>query len=161
MTTQETTPTLTDAERIEARIFDLLATSGHLIEVLEEENKALREHDAGRVTSLLEAKTKLAGAYENEINGFKQEEVSLDDLDEELVERLRLQGEKVTALIEENALRLASAIEARKRLMEAIAASVKSAASNKAVGYSTNGSYASPGRGASARNVSVSLNTTF
>lgn len=125
----------------EGKLRDLIIISSSLIKLLEKENRALRDQKPQEVAALLEEKTKLARAYESRIKGLQEKPDALAEADAELRERLKLVGEKVADLMEENAKLLKIALSVSRRVMDTVADAVKSV--NAGTGaYGANGSIA-------------------
>ena len=141
------------------KVQDLIVITGHLADLLEKENAALRAHQALEVRALLEEKTKLARAYEHGIKSLREAPQILAGADAELRERLRLVGSRLQELMDENAKLLKIAINVGRRVMDAFAEAVKSV--DKGAGtYGANGSMAARRRGrhSAPQGMAVSLN---
>lgn len=146
----------TPADVINGRLRDLLVIGGHLTQLLEKENQALKDHRHDEVRTLFEEKDKLTRAWESRMKSVVDHAGLLADTDPDLREHLQLLGHKVDAMISENALLLQTAIRAGKILLDNIAKAVRSV-SNGSMSYSTRGTYGPGARKAAARGVSVSL----
>ena len=142
------------------RISDLILISGHLAELLQRENAALREHRAQDVAGILEEKDKLSRAYESRLKGLAEHPAGLMDVDEELRERLRGLGEKLSGLVEENAKLLTVAIRASRRVLEMVAEAVKESAPSPGT-YGANGETAAKSHQSAPRNVAISVDQSL
>ncbi len=163
MTTEKPdTPDKTDAPEDDAtrKVNDLSFIAKRLISALETENMFLREHNQAAVAARLEEKTKLSHAYERHIKGFTENPDILTAADEEARRRLRVQGEKLHALMEENSMLLKATILAGKQLMDNIAEAVRSV-NGKSPAYSGDGSYGRSANRQAPRNLSISLDQSL
>ena len=71
------------------RINDLIAITGHLVELLTQENAALRAKRHDDVATLLEKKASLGRAYESRVQGLVENPDFLAQVDQALRQRLR------------------------------------------------------------------------
>lgn len=147
----------------EAKIKDLITLTGNLADLLERENTALREHRPADVAGLLNEKQTLSRVYEARIIRFaklSETPEAFKDMDPELLERLKTLGGKVNTLMDVNERLLKVAIEANRRVMEAIADAVKSNAPGPGV-YSANGAVRDNGGKAATMTSPVSVNRSL
>ena len=142
------------------RVNDLILITGRLGELLERENDALRNRRNKDLNDILEEKVTLGRVYESRIMGLSEHADALNEVDAELRERLRLIGEKVNGLIEENAKLLKVAIEANRRVVNLIAEAVK-ASMPSAGTYSPSGAAQAQSHRSAPRNVAISLDRTL
>ena len=142
------------------RVNDLITITGRLSELLERENDALRNRRNSDLSDILDEKVTLGRVYESRIMGLTDEDVDLSGVDLELRERLKGLGQKVGALMEENAQLLKIAIEANKRVVNLIAEAVRESASNAGT-YSASGVSATDAPGAGAQKVGISVAQTL
>lgn len=128
------------AEVLEAkeRVDDLMFIAGHLIEILEKENRALQEHDYEVVRSLIEQKTKLSRAYEIRVLGMEKTKQNFDGIEAAVIDQLKQQSVNLQTLVETNAKMLEVNIKTGKLYMNVLADSVKSSSTN-ADTYSSKG----------------------
>ena len=145
------------------RINDLIDITSHLVDLLARENHALREKRPREVSALLEEKNNLTRAYETRIDGLSElvkNPEELDEVDSELRERLHGLGEKVNLMVDENARLLKVAIDANKRVVEAIAEAVKTSQPGPGT-YSAKGAVGAVGANGSSQNVSFTLDRSL
>ena len=109
------------------RIDDLIMISMRLVELLTEENDALRSQQPKEVAALLEEKKSLCQAYESRIRGLVDQPEDLAEIDSEIREQVRALGEAVMELIEENGRLLKVGMEANRRVVSILAEAVKTA----------------------------------
>ena len=121
-----------------SRVDDLLFIAGHLIDLLETENIALKASKLDVVESLIEQKTKLSRAYEMRVLGMQKSEQDFSDVEPVLIEELKTQSARLQELVEINAQELEISIATGKRYMEVVAESVKQAAPSAGT-YGSNG----------------------
>ncbi len=145
------------------KINDLISIARRLGGLLETENRALREHRAADVKSLLEEKTSLCRAYESKILAL--DELSrtpdrFDDVDSGLIERLQGMGEKVQFLIEENSCLLKVSIEANKRVLDAVAEAIKESSAAAGI-YTARGAVAPGNTTAASQTTPISVNRSL
>lgn len=140
------------------RVDDLIMITGRLADLLEKENGLLRDRRHSELGVILDEKETLARVYESRILGLTENEISLDEVDEELREELRDVGRHVDELMEENARLLQVAIIASQRVVELVQDAVRELRPEAGT-YRANGV-----RGPQenkARNVSLSLDQTL
>ncbi|OHC76567.1 MAG: hypothetical protein A3G18_13465 [Rhodospirillales bacterium RIFCSPLOWO2_12_FULL_58_28] len=142
------------------RINDLINISNRLANLLERENEALRKNRPQAVAVMLEEKSALSRAYEARVLGLKAATDDISSVDPELRERLRGLGEKIKALMEDNARYLKVAMEVNKRVMKAIADAAKSHKPGPKT-YSAKGSTKSKRADAANQGVAVSINRSL
>ncbi|MBM3565047.1 MAG: flagellar protein FlgN [Alphaproteobacteria bacterium] len=130
---------------INKRLSELILISGQLADMLDRENDALARYDRKTFVSLVEEKTRLGRIYETQMIGLsKSKEEDFVDADPDLRDRLRALGDEVRDLIARNARLLKIAIEANRRVVDAIADAVKSSVPNPGV-YGGQGRVAAAG----------------
>ena len=142
------------------RINDLITITGHLAELLERENNALRNRQSQELHDILDEKVTLSRLYETRIMGLNEETEVLDEVEPELREKLKGLCEKIGEVMEENAMLLKVAIEANKRVVNMIAEAVREA-THKAGTYAANGGPGSDGTHAAAQTVAISVDQTL
>lgn len=142
------------------RLNDLIELTEQLVNLLMQENKALKEKHAGEATALLEKKSELSRIYESRIETLDSAPELLAKADRELVNTLRELGEKVNLLIEENANLLKITIEATRRVVNMVAEAVKEQHPGPAT-YSANGIAASSDRHSAPQSLAISVNRSY
>lgn len=142
------------------RVNDLIVITGRLADLLERENIALREKQNKELNEILDEKVTLGRVYESRIMGLTEDPEALDNVDKELLERLRGIGEKVNGLIEDNAKMLKIAIEANRRVVNLIAEAVKASVPSAGT-YSPTGATGTDDHRAAPKNVAISVDHTL
>lgn len=145
---------------ITQRLNDLIVISNNFSDVVEMENKALKEYDTKAVEALLERKKSLSTAYETRMKGFDQLTPDvLKAADPELRDHLVAAGKKLEKAIDENARLLKVSMDVQQNVVDAIAEAVREATPNAGT-YGANGTtgYGSTG---SPRSVALTLNETL
>ena len=142
------------------RVNDLIVITGRLADLLERENVALREKQNKELNEILDEKVTLGRFYESRIMGLTEDPEALDNVDKELLERLRGIGEKVNGLIEDNAKMLKIAIEANRRVVNLIAESIKASVPSAGT-YSPTGATGTQDHRAAPKNVAISVDHTL
>ena len=142
------------------RVNDLIVITGRLADLLERENVALREKQNKELNEILDEKVTLGRFYESRIMGLTEDPEALDNVDKELLERLRGIGEKVNGLIEDNAKMLKIAIEANRRVVNLIAEAVKASVPSAGT-YSPTGATGTDDHRAAPKNVAISVDHTL
>ncbi len=142
------------------RVNDLIVITGRLADLLERENVALREKQNKELNEILDEKVTLGRVYESRIMGLTEDPEALDNVDKELLERLRGIGEKVNGLIEDNAKMLKIAIEANRRVVNLIAEAVKASVPSAGT-YSPTGATGTDDHRAAPKNVAISVDHTL
>jgi hypothetical protein len=138
------------------RVDDLLFISGHLIEILEQENIALTHNHLNVVNELLDQKTRLSRAYEIRGLGLRNSDHNFDGVDPDLLKKLKDQSERLQALVEINARELKIGVEVGRRYMDVLAESVKTATPSAGT-YSASGTSAFAALGKKAVSPSVAI----
>lgn len=141
-------------------INDLIDIASRLIDLLQRENAALREHRHQDFEGALDEKTALSRAYEARVKGLKEISKDLREVDQDLRERLRGLGEKMKELIQENARRLKAAMEVNQRVMGVIADAAKSAKPGPGT-YSAKGAAKDKGKDKANKNIAVSIDQSL
>ena len=144
------------------RIGDLIIISQRLADLLIQENRALREHRTDNVQALIIQKDEISRAYESRIAGLSKHATGedIEAVDKSLKDQLRILGQEIQELSEENAIRLQVAMEANRRVLHEVAEAVKSNTPGPGT-YSNTGvvsrdpSHAAPG------NVPISLDKSL
>ena len=142
------------------RVNDLIVITGRLADLLERENVALREKQNKGLNEILDEKVTLGRVYESRIMGLTEDPEALDNVDKELLERLRGIGEKVNGLMEDNAKMLKIAIEANRRVVNLIAEAVKASVPSAGT-YSPTGGTGTHDQGGAPKNVALSVDHTL
>ncbi len=142
------------------RVNDLIVITSRLADLLERENVALREKQNKELNEILDEKVTLGRVYESRIMGLTEDPEALDNVDKELLERLRGIGEKVNGLIEDNAKMLKIAIEANRRVVNLIAEAVKASVPSAGT-YSPTGATGTHDQRAAPKNVAISVDHTL
>lgn len=109
------------------RISDLIVISQHLADLLIQENKALRDHRTDDVQALIIQKDEISRAYESRISGLSKHATGedIEAVDKTLKDQLRILGQEIQGLSEENAMRLQVAMEANRRVLHEVTEAVK------------------------------------
>jgi hypothetical protein len=144
------------------RIGDLIAISRSLVELLTQENKALRDHKPNDVRALLEQKDELSRAYESRVAGLVEhiDAENMKAVDQTLKDQVRILGQEIHALGNENAGLLQIAMEVNRRVLHGVADAVK--ASQPSAGtYSKAGVVNQSASRAAPQNVPISLDKSF
>ncbi len=142
------------------RVNDLIVITGRLADLLERENVALREKQNKEINEILDEKVTLGRVYESRVMGLTEDPEALDNVDKELLERLRGIGEKVNGLIEDNAKMLKIAIEANRRVVNLIAEAVKASVPSAGT-YSPTGATGTQDHRAAPKNVALTVDHTL
>ena len=142
------------------RVNDLIVITGRLADLLERENVALREKQNKELHEILDEKVTLGRVYESRIMGLTEDPEALDNVDKELLERLRGVGEKVNGLMEDNAKMLKIAIEANRRVVNLIAEAVKASVPSAGT-YSPTGGTGTHDHPGAPKNVALSVDHTL
>ena len=142
------------------RVNDLILITGRLAELLERENEALQNKRHSEFNEILDEKVTLGRVYESRIMGLTKDSEGLDNVDADLLDRLRSLGGKVHGLMEENAQYLKVAIEANRRVVDLIAEAVKENSPNAGT-YSQKGMLGGTTKGDAAQIAPFSLDQSL
>ncbi len=138
------------------RLNDLIVITGRLAELLQRENQALRQHRAQEVRDLLDEKSTLSRVYETRYKGIAEHPEIIEGADPDVRDRLRIMGEKVGALMDENAKLLRTAIEANSRVVDLIADAVRDQQPSAGV-YAASGTTSTAGSTAAGQRIAYSV----
>ena len=134
----------------------MIVITGRLAELLQRENDALKNHRSQEVRDLLDEKATLSRVYETRFKGLSEQSEIFEQADLDIRERLKALGDKVQALIDENARLLKTAIEANRRVVDLIAEAVREQQPSAGV-YGANGVTSQDGAKAAGQQVAFSL----
>ena len=110
----------------DTKINDIILITERLADVLKRENTALKNQKNQELHALLDDKVTLSRVYETRMQFYNENPKALSNTTPELREELRIIGEHVSGLLQENAKMLKVAIEANRKVVDMIAAAVKS-----------------------------------
>ena len=142
------------------RLNDLIVITDRLVDLLERENDALKNHKTEVIHTLLDDKATLARVYETRLKGLAEKPEILENADPALQEKLRHFAEKVETLILENGKLLNVAIEANRRVVDLIADAVQAQQPNAGT-YSSDAQASNNGSNAASQRVALSLDQTL
>ena len=142
------------------RLNDLIVITDRLVDLLERENDALKNHKTEVIHTLLDDKATLARVYETRLKGLAEKPEILENADPALREKLRHFAEKVETLILENGKLLNVAIEANRRVVDLIADAVQAQQPNAGT-YSSDAQASNNGSNAASQRVALSLDQTL
>lgn len=132
-------------------------TAACLVAAISAENAALREGSARRMTEIAERKAAARSAYEAKLTALRSASDDFSGLEDGERRTLRRAGEQLTAVTAENLLLLKAAMEANRRLMDAVAEALRAAMRGAGV-YSQSGTVAGAFSGAAPTSMAVSVN---
>ena len=139
-----------------SRIKDVLTVTTRFIELLTEENNALRGKRPEDVAGLVEDKAAVSRAYETLVSGLAKEPEALKAAAPALRDRMRALGEILQSLMDENVRLLTAAIDVSRRVLHITAEAAKQNQPGPTT-YSAMGTMAGGG-GASRSAVPMSVN---
>jgi len=142
------------------KLLGLIEITERLADLLHKENNALRERRANEAIQYLEEKNELARIYESHVKGLPNNPEVMDEIPPELRERLRLIGEKVNLMVEENGRLLKITIDSNRRVVELVAEAVKTQERGPGI-YSANGLADGGKRSSAPQNMAISINQTL
>ena len=142
------------------RIKDLIVITSRLVELLECENDALRNHKPEVIHALLDDKATLGRVYETRFKGLSEKPEILLETDPILREELRKLADKADQCIQENGKLLHVAIEANRRVVDLIAEAVQDQQPGAGT-YSSNAQASTHGANAASQRVALSLDQTL
>lgn len=143
-----------------SRIKDVLTVSTRFVELLTEENDALRGKHPEKVANLVEDKAIVSRAYETLVTRLTEEPDNLKATAPDLRERMRALGEKLQILIDENVRLLTAAIDVNRRVLQIAADAAKQNQPGPTT-YSAMGTMAAASGGASPSAVPMSVNRSL
>ena len=108
-----------------SRIKDVLTVTARFIELLTEENNALRGKRPQDVAGLVADKAAVSRAYETLVSGLTKEPEALKAAAPDLRDRMRALGKKLQSLMDENVRLLTAAIDVSRRVLQIAAEAAK------------------------------------
>lgn len=142
------------------RALNLLSVVQRLCDILQTENKALAAYRPASIRSSIDEKTRLSKAYELLSKSLAGAPEELDQMDDAIRERLKDSLRKLNELLDENAEKLKTAIEAGQRVMAAVANAAKET-SQTVSSYGPSGAICQPHLRKSGEKIAISVNETF
>ncbi|NQV47707.1 MAG: hypothetical protein HQ504_07990 [Rhodospirillaceae bacterium] len=142
------------------RLLGLIDITEQLAALLMKENKALKDQQADEATKLLTEKNNLSRIYETRVRGLMDDQEALSKTDAGLRQKLREIGEKVNAMIIENAYLLKVAIDTNRRIVDMVADAVKTQKPGPGT-YSANGTSGNDEVHSAPRNMAISLDQSL
>ncbi len=140
------------------RVNDLIVVTERLIAVLDQENEILTERRYSELNVILDQKATIGRVYESRVMGFSENVECLEEVDEDLRDRLKELAHKVDERMAENTQMLKIAIIASRRVVDLIAEAVRTSAPTAGT-YSSKGGQS--GIAAKPEDMSLSLNETL
>ena len=108
------------------RVTEVITALIRLGDVLARENEAVRGRRTADVRALADEKAVTCRTYEAKAQALRERLEALPEVDTDLRLRLRGLGEKAAVLMRENEMLLRAAIEANRRVMEAVSEAARS-----------------------------------
>jgi hypothetical protein len=109
------------------RIMNLINITSELVDILVEENDALKEFRLHEIGDLIKDKIIVSRAYEAHVHELVSNPAILTEVDIDLHEKLRGLGYKANQFMGENARLLKAAINGNKQVMKLVSDAVKKA----------------------------------
>ena len=144
----------------ESKVDDIMLIIERLSDVLERENAALKDRKIQEVHALLDDKVTLSRVYETRMQYYNENPDELTNIAPELSDKLCTKGAKISKLLQENAVMLKVAIEANRKVVDMIAAAVKSATPGPGT-YGSNGVTGLPDHKSQVQGMALSLDQTL
>lgn len=142
------------------KLLGLIEINERLADLLHKENSALREKRGKDAVQYLGDKNELVRIYESRVKGLPKGPEAMDATSPELRDKLRLIGEKVNLMIEENGRLLKITIDANRRVVELVAEAVKLQRRGPGI-YSANGLADGGKRSSAPQNLAISVNQSL
>ena len=144
----------------ESKVNDIMLIIERLSDVLERENAALKDRKIEDFHALLDDKVTLSRVYETRMHYYNENPEELTNIAPELSDKLRTKGANISKLLQENAAMLNVAIEANRKVVDMIAAAVKSATPGPGT-YGANGVTDIPDHKSQVRGMALSFDQTL
>ena len=144
----------------ESKVNDIMLIIERLSDVLERENAALKDRKIEDFHALLDDKVTLSRVYETRMQYYNENPHELTNIAPELSDKLRTTGANISKLLQENAAMLKVAIEANRKVVDMIAAAVKSATPGPGT-YGSNGISGLSDHKSRAQGMALSLDQTL
>ena len=144
----------------ESKVNDIMLIIERLSDVLERENTALKDRKIEDFHALLDDKVTLSRVYETRMHYYNENPEELANIAPELSDKLRTKGANISKLLQENAAMLKVAIEANRKVVDMIAAAVKSATPGPGT-YGSNGVTGLPDHKSQVQGMALSLDQTL
>jgi len=144
----------------ESKVDDIMLIIERLSDVLERENAALKDRKIQEVHALLDDKVTLSRVYETRMQYYNENPDELTNVSPELRDKLSTVGANISKLLQQNAAMLKVAIEANRKVVDMIAAAVKSATPGPGT-YGSNGVPGLPDHKSQVQGMALSLDQTL
>jgi flagellar biosynthesis/type III secretory pathway chaperone len=144
----------------ESKVNDIMLIIERLSDVLERENAALKDRKIQEVHALLDDKVTLSRVYETRMQYYNENPDELINVSPELRDKLSTVGANISKLLQQNAAMLKVAIEANRKVVDMIAAAVKSATPGPGT-YGSNGVTGLPDHKSQVQGMALSLDQTL
>ena len=144
----------------ESKVDDIMLIIERLSDVLERENAALKDRKIQEVHALLDDKVTLSRVYETRMQYYNENPDELINVSPELRDKLSTVGANISKLLQQNAAMLKVAIEANRKVVDMIAAAVKSATPGPGT-YGSNGVTDIPDHKSQVRGMALSFDQTL
>ena len=144
----------------ENKINDILFITERLADILERENAALKDRRNQDLHAMLDDKVTLSRVYETRMKYYAENPHELTNLSPELSGKLREMGTRISQLLLDNAKMLKVAIEANRKVVDMIAAAVKTATPGPGT-YGANGVTGLSDHQSQAQGMALSLDQTL
>lgn len=144
----------------ESKVDDIMLIIERLSDVLERENAALKDRKIQEVHALLDDKVTLSRVYETRMQYYNENPDELINVSPELRDKLSTVGANISKLLQQNAAMLKVAIEANRKVVDMIAAAVKSATPGPGT-YGSNGVTGLPDHKSQVQGMALSLDQTL
>jgi len=140
-------------------VAEVMRAARELVDLLMEENAALRDHKMDSVRALGERKVATTRLYRERMLVIQKDPALLSELPEDEREIVRQMGIYLDAHLAENASLLKATLQGTQRLMDLMVQAAKQATEEKAPGYAADGRLEAPHH-VSAR-LAMSFNETL
>lgn len=107
------------------RVNDLIFICERMIEILNQENEALRTHNPEPIKERLNEKTQLSLFYERHMKTIQRNPRAFAEIDEGSLESLRELGSEMQELLDENGRLLKIAMDSNRKFMTRVADAAK------------------------------------
>ena len=144
----------------DTKVNDIILITERLADILERENFALKNQKNKELHALLDDKVTLSRVYETRMQFYNENPQALSNTTPELREKLQIMGAHTSELLKENAKMLKVAIEANRRVVDMIAAAVKSVTPGPGI-YRANGIVGLSDHKSQVQGLALSLDQTL
>ena len=127
---------------MQKKINDYIDVLTQFMNLIKQENDALKDYDVLKVSDLYPQKTKIVGAYRNMVAFFIKNQCILNSMPQEEKDKLKKFSSDLEALLQENNILLKTRMETSESVIGSIVNAAKANTKKNATSYGAHGQFA-------------------